>query len=524
MTLLVQWLWQGSAIALTLWIVLRCAPQINAATRYALWWVALLVVLLLPLVTHLTMFDSGPMGPVSVGGASLALGASPFGGPLIELSAPPDWLIACGIGAWLGSVLLGFGRLVRGLVIVRQLKQRSRRVAVAVERSLPLRRQWRPAGRQRAALRVSSSVAGACALGLLGRPVIVLSDRLVARLDPDDLDLIILHEQVHLARYDDWATLLQSCVSLFVGWHPAVCVITAALAAEREAACDDAVAARIGSVVRYATCLADAADVIAARRLSPARAMAPHAAGTGSLLVRVQRLLDPRVRRRAALQRATLGSGIAGLAAAAVVAIAVGPIVGAQAPSEPLAWRSAIDMTATPAEVREAVRSARVDPTATPDQAVVVDHTPPPPAPVDASGRRSGRAARVARRLLPFTEPLPSSPVTTWAPLARAEDVPAATAAGEPVPLPIHARVLAGTPVALIDSGALVAAGAVSSAAPVAAPTRWVDVGRQVARESATVGQQLAQRSTTLGQQVARRSSALGGLLGRAGKAVAEQF
>jgi beta-lactamase regulating signal transducer with metallopeptidase domain len=517
MTLLVEWIWQGSALACTLWVVLRCAPWINAATRYALWWVALLVVLILPIVTQLAMFGSGMMEPAGAGGTSPALDVAPEGGPLVELPMPPDWLIACGIGAWLGSVLLGFGRLVRGLVTVRQLKRRSRRVAVAVERSLVLRRQWRPGGRRRAALRVSSSVSGACALGLLGRPVIVLSDRLVARLDPDDLDLIVLHEQVHLARGDDWATLVQSCVSIFVGWHPAVRVISAALDAEREAACDDAVAARIGNVARYATCLADAADIIAARGLTPARAMAPHAAGAGSLLVRVQRLLDPHVRRRTGLQRVVLGSGVAGLAAASMIAIVIGPLVGAaETPLEPLTRRSAVNAVTTLADARAVARATHVESAETLDQPVVDDQSLRRPA--IATRPRAGRPVRLATPVLPVTGPPPPSTATTAIRTAPSEAVPLATAtvvAGEAIPLPIEARVLAATPVALPVA---------RNAASEAEPAGWAAMGRRIAEEGAAVGQELAQRSTVFGRQVAPRSSAVGGFFGRAGKAVAGQF
>lgn len=535
MTSLLQWLWQGSAVAVTLWLALRCAPRINAATRYALWWAVLVAVLLLPLITHSTMFGNGSMALPRVDAESLAPGASLVSRPLIELPAPPDWLVACGIGAWLGSVLLGFGRLTRGLVTVRQLERRSRRLARAVERSLSLRRQWRRAGRRHAALRVSSSVSGACALGLLGRPAIVVSDRLVTTLDREDLDLIILHEQVHLARYDDWATLLQSCISVLVGWHPAVRVITAALDAEREAACDDAVAARIGNAVRYATCLADAADAIAARRLSSVAAIVPHAAGTGSLLLRVRRLLDPRVRRRAAVQRLVLGSGIAGLAAASAVAIAVGPIVGTRA-AETVARRSTPDAVPRPVDLSNAVIPTGVGHTTAPDPARVVDRHVARPAPVDVNGRSASARRTMTWGTTSLRRPLSSvaSPIQIARVEVRRNDtdssgapvvaLAANNAAGEAAPPPIPGRVLVGPPAGLIDVSSPEAGGTESNAALDAEPGLWATVGRHVAREVVTVGQQLAQRSTAFGRHVARRGNALGGFFGRTGKAVAEQF
>jgi len=38
---LVAWLWQGTALAVGLSIALHLLPQVNAATRYLLWWGAL---------------------------------------------------------------------------------------------------------------------------------------------------------------------------------------------------------------------------------------------------------------------------------------------------------------------------------------------------------------------------------------------------------------------------------------------------------------------------------------------------
>src|SRR5437016_4592420 len=41
--------WQAAAIAFLVWAALRWAPRVNAATRCAVWWAVLVLVLLLPL-------------------------------------------------------------------------------------------------------------------------------------------------------------------------------------------------------------------------------------------------------------------------------------------------------------------------------------------------------------------------------------------------------------------------------------------------------------------------------------------
>ena len=46
-------LWQALAVAVLVWLALRFMPRINAATRYAIWWAALGVVLILPVAPRL---------------------------------------------------------------------------------------------------------------------------------------------------------------------------------------------------------------------------------------------------------------------------------------------------------------------------------------------------------------------------------------------------------------------------------------------------------------------------------------
>src|ERR1700728_3369610 len=53
MTDLLNSLWQGAAIAVLIWLMLKVLPRLSSATRYGIWWIALLAVALLPLRTLL---------------------------------------------------------------------------------------------------------------------------------------------------------------------------------------------------------------------------------------------------------------------------------------------------------------------------------------------------------------------------------------------------------------------------------------------------------------------------------------
>ena len=42
-------LWQSLAVAAVMWFILRLMPRVNAATRHAVWWAVLALVVLMPL-------------------------------------------------------------------------------------------------------------------------------------------------------------------------------------------------------------------------------------------------------------------------------------------------------------------------------------------------------------------------------------------------------------------------------------------------------------------------------------------
>ena len=72
---------------------------------------------------------------------------------------------------------------------------------------------------------------------------------------PTALDLIVLHEYAHVARYDDRDRLVQASIEAVFAWHPVVWWIARRLDDERERACDDWVVDRTGRPVEYARCL-----------------------------------------------------------------------------------------------------------------------------------------------------------------------------------------------------------------------------------------------------------------------------
>ncbi|HEV3154047.1 MAG TPA: M56 family metallopeptidase [Candidatus Baltobacteraceae bacterium] len=149
---------------------------------------------------------------------------------------------AIALCVWLAGAAFSVLRIVLGVLKLRQVRMRARLVGV---RSTP---------RGDVAVLNADAFSVPVALGYR-KPAIVLPSS-VLRLDGTaDVEQVVLHELEHLRRFDDVTSLLQSvCVCVF-WFNPFLRYIAHRAAIEREMACDEAVVARTGKRVRYATTL-----------------------------------------------------------------------------------------------------------------------------------------------------------------------------------------------------------------------------------------------------------------------------
>src|SRR5918993_1750883 len=390
MSIALTWLWQGLALAGLTVLLLRLLPHLNAATRHAIWWAALIAVLCIPLV-----LVAGTVRHLLPGLPPPLLRAEVQ--PALVLPPAPDWVGVSCASAWILTALFGFTRVVHGCCMVRALGHRSTPFDAARERQLPLWSQTRGRARRSVELRISEGFSGACALGFR-RPVIVVGRILVERLDDAALDQVVMHEYAHLARYDDWLQLFQAVARAVGGLHPAVCWLSRRIDLDREAACDDPVVARTGAAREYASALLEAA--VAAGPRPTAIASVPGATLHASALRRrVARLLDPA---RAAGTRVTPMAATGVLLP--VLAILAGPRVA------PLvAFVDAVELTLP-------VQSLAGEPHASFTDAISDLRTEPtPPAAGRASGQAgsSGARARDRQRAAPSLANEPPIPDST---------------------------------------------------------------------------------------------------------------
>jgi beta-lactamase regulating signal transducer with metallopeptidase domain len=279
---LANWVCQGCAIALIAQLLLLGARRASASARHGLWWLALILVLLLPALqvpgTGLAPVNAPPSRtddglPSALAGVVPAI-------EVPDLAGLAPFAIA-GWGLW---VIVSLVRLLLAWRGLRAARRDARPFDAARERRL---RHW-PAVRGRgrlARLVLCPAVRRAGVLG--GRvPLVALSPEIVDALDDSELDQIIAHEWVHVQRRDDAAIVMQAIVRAIAGLHPAVWWINRRIDFERELSCDELAVRVTGSLGAYARCLA---KIAALPRSSSGLRLAPAASSRAS--TRIARLL-----------------------------------------------------------------------------------------------------------------------------------------------------------------------------------------------------------------------------------------
>ena len=246
MHVVVNWLWQGVALTLLTDVAMRSAPRVSASARYVLWWVAMILVLLLPAMPTLVALSGAP--PVSA--------AAP---PLSPLPLPdvPVWPLLAAVGCWVFWIAAFLARLSVSIASLGRVRRDATSFPPGREGRLEHWVAARTSNGRSARLVLSSRVKSASVIGL-GPALIAVSPEALERLTDDELDQVVLHEWAHVQRRDDYARLIQLAIRCIAGLHPAVWWIGRRLEIEREIACDD-YAVNITGGARAPRCVSDEA-------------------------------------------------------------------------------------------------------------------------------------------------------------------------------------------------------------------------------------------------------------------------
>ena len=183
MEVLLNSLWQGAFVVAIAAGVAALVPQRHAATRYAVWFVALFALAVLPIASRFSFGESALAIPSSV------IRTTSVASHVTESAASSLGLLLA--IAWAAGIALNVLRL-----------------ALSYLRIARIVRFATPSTELGAGVRTSSLISIPIAAGLL-HPVVVIPDALAARLDPVDVRSIVAHERAHITRNDILGNLVQ---------------------------------------------------------------------------------------------------------------------------------------------------------------------------------------------------------------------------------------------------------------------------------------------------------------------------
>jgi HEAT repeat protein/beta-lactamase regulating signal transducer with metallopeptidase domain len=338
---------KASIVVLVALLASFLARRASAATRSALWWAALAMLLALPLgrlvLPQWTPVPAGLRVPsdyeiqmvarpadAGVRTSNYATPNEPTGHT--ALAAPrrasrsaivTAQRLARRAAPWLGALwIVGAAASITGLVLGVRRSRSLRRAALAAPARV--QRLTLVAARRLGLVRVPRVVLcpdlAVPAQGGIRSPVVMLPADAIAW-DDDRLSAVLLHELAHVTRRDLLLHVLGRLVVALYWPNPLVHFALRRASLETERACDDTVLRAGTPQADYAGHLAAVAALMQGQRTGTALAMAR----PSTLLVRVRAILDGRSDRRATTRRFMFATA----AGAACVAL----LVGASAPS-----------------------------------------------------------------------------------------------------------------------------------------------------------------------------------------------
>ncbi len=360
---LVHFVWQGAALALAAWVLLRWLKP-GAEARYLIGIATLALMLAAPVATvaWTAARSATPVPSVSGMAASAAVRPNPER-PAVQFDRTERGIVQNPAGRstsgqaaivralvlvlWAAGVVFFATRLFGGWLVARRLARGALRPAPAEIRALAQRVAGRLALDRLVRIMESHVVSVPVIVGWM-KPVVLLPTAALSGLSTTQLEALIAHELAHVRRHDYLVNVLQTAVETLLFYHPAVWWVSGQVRAEREHCCDD-LAVSVCDRVVYATALSDLAALVMRPRLALA-------ATDGPLVKRIHRILGGPDDAR------TAGAWLP-LFAVLVLAGALSPGLAARTPA-PAAQTPAQQSTVTTAEPP----SARVPVAARPAQ------------------------------------------------------------------------------------------------------------------------------------------------------------
>jgi beta-lactamase regulating signal transducer with metallopeptidase domain len=333
---LLQFVWQGTAIATVTAAALFLLRRGAADVRYVVASVGMALMLTLAVVTGAQRYQMLRSESASQSAVVFRDGMT-F--DRLEVSETPgavqpqasrssaahsiNWTAVLDVvpALWSAGVLFLTLRLLTGWMWMQRLRVQGVKVPAESIRYTAAQLAKRLHLRSTIAILESTRVDVPTVIGWL-KPLVLLPASAIAALSPSQLEAILAHELAHVRRHDYLINLLQTIVETLLFYHPAVWWISRRIRIERENCCDDLAVSLCGDPIAYANALADLESLrssIGSFRRLDRTAMA---ATGGSLLQRVRRLLGA--------PAAHSGGRPAWLAASAALLVIIGMTAGAE--------------------------------------------------------------------------------------------------------------------------------------------------------------------------------------------------
>jgi beta-lactamase regulating signal transducer with metallopeptidase domain len=248
-------LWQGLALAVAAGIVMLLSKKAGAALRYnLLCWLMILFIIVSGYTFYRQLYTPVSAAP-SITNLAAGAGISPVDGKA-PLTGTPDTgasalrdSIASFIQyfnahaslvvvTWFILFLARFVKVLSGLVYVQRIRHYQTSPAPADWELRLTQLLEKLQIKVRVSLLESALVKVPVVVGIL-KPVILVPVGMLARLSPQQVESILIHELAHILRRDYLFNLLQNLVDTLFFFNPALLWVSSLIRGERENCCDD---------------------------------------------------------------------------------------------------------------------------------------------------------------------------------------------------------------------------------------------------------------------------------------------
>nr|WP_315468355.1 M56 family metallopeptidase [uncultured Undibacterium sp.] len=285
---LVDFLWQGLAIALGTAFLLQISRNARPQTRYLIACLSLVLCFLAPIWEFLQSLKT----------TKEFIGAHASSSSFVESKVALTWAELTQIWfqthidfiviTWAIVVAILALRLLLGVFWLRSYSNGKRGVSNSY---------WQRKTEQLAArfqidkpvlVRIVQDLESPITIGWI-RPMILVPASLVTGMTPSYLEALIAHELAHISRFDYIVNFIQNLIEMVLFFHPAVWWISKKIRTERENIADDLAASMLGEPRRLALALQ---ELELLQFTTPQLAQAAHG---GNLMLRIKRLVRPEV-------------------------------------------------------------------------------------------------------------------------------------------------------------------------------------------------------------------------------------